>query len=79
MTIEIREPEYICPVCGRVFKRYKALHGHMTIAHREEFSENGFSLAAYGITQDPFERIYREIKKAEQAVETAGTPERETR
>lgn len=78
-VIEIREPEYICPICGKAYQKYKGLHGHMLLAHREEYAANGYSLGAYGITLDPIERIYREVKKAGRIVETAGTPERETR
>lgn len=78
-TFEIEEPEYICPVCRKSFKRYKALHGHMLIVHPEEFRANGNSLAAYGITFDPYERIVREIKKAGHVVETTAVAKEETR
>lgn len=78
-TIEIKEPEYICPVCAERFGRFKALHGHMMMTHREEYARRGYTLAAYGIAKDPFENIYREVQKAAEAAETAGAPERETR
>lgn len=63
--IEIREPEYICPVCGRTYDRYKALFGHMMKTHRAEFEEHGRTLSAYGIHFDPYERIVREIRRIE--------------
>lgn len=77
--IEIKEPEYICPICAKKFTRYKALHGHMTFSHRAEYAARGYSLNNYGITLNPYERIVREINKAGTVVETAAGPETETR
>lgn len=65
----LKRPEYICPICGRKTEKYKALRGHMMFEHREEFANNGNTLASYGITLDPMERIFREIDRCE-------TPER---
>lgn len=79
MRIDLKDPEYTCPICGRVYSKYKGLHGHMLLAHREEYAANGYSLTAYGIMLDPMERLYRQIAKAGRVIETTAGAEIETR
>lgn len=67
-VMQVRRPEYTCPICGRKFDKYKALFGHMMMTHRAEFEEKGRTLSAWGITYDPREKIIRNILQIETAV-----------
>jgi hypothetical protein len=47
-----------CPICGKDFPKGKrAVNAHMLKDHKKEYAEKGYSLAAFGVKDEPPKKL----------------------